>query len=224
MTESPASTLTITTLTYRSTNSSRCAPRLPGCSVTSPGTSASKPSNGSCTRPTTSSPAGNGSQLPAAAGRTLRPPTPQRPGPGGRQNHRRQTHRAVPLHPQRRALPNGAGLFHPPGRRPGRSPGPADRSPATKSTPPPCKPWPKSASTSPASSPNPGPTKSCKPPTSSSPWAAATPAPSSPANATKNWALPDPAGQSVDAVRPIRDDIEERVRRLLDELGITPVV
>ena len=37
------------------------------------------------------------------------------------------------------------------------------------------------------------------------------------------WVLPDPAGQSVDAVRPIRDDIEERVRRLLDELGITPV-
>ena len=31
-----------------------------------------------------------------------------------------------------------------------------------------------------------------------------------------------PAGQSVDAVRPIREDIEERVRRLLDELGITP--
>ena len=39
----------------------------------------------------------------------------------------------------------------------------------------------------------------------------------------ENWELPDPAGQSVDAVRPIRDDIEERVRRLLDELGITPV-
>jgi protein-tyrosine-phosphatase len=35
-----------------------------------------------------------------------------------------------------------------------------------------------------------------------------------------NWELPDPAGQSVDAVRPIRDDIEERVRRLLSELGI----
>ena len=32
----------------------------------------------------------------------------------------------------------------------------------------------------------------------------------------ENWELPDPAGQSVDAVRPIRDDIEERVRRLLD--------
>ena len=39
----------------------------------------------------------------------------------------------------------------------------------------------------------------------------------------ENWELPDPAGQSVDAVRPIRDDIEERVRRLLDELGIAPV-
>jgi len=38
----------------------------------------------------------------------------------------------------------------------------------------------------------------------------------------ENWELPDPAGQGIDAVRPIRDDIEERVRRLLDELGISP--
>ncbi len=36
----------------------------------------------------------------------------------------------------------------------------------------------------------------------------------------ENWELPDPAGQSVDAVRPIRDDIEQRVRRLLTELNI----
>jgi len=35
-----------------------------------------------------------------------------------------------------------------------------------------------------------------------------------------NWELPDPAGQDVDAVRPIRDDIEERVRRLLTELNV----
>ena len=34
----------------------------------------------------------------------------------------------------------------------------------------------------------------------------------------ENWELADPAGQSVDAVRPIRDSIERRVRRLLDEL------
>ncbi len=37
----------------------------------------------------------------------------------------------------------------------------------------------------------------------------------------ENWELPDPAGQSVDAVRPIRDDIEQRVRRLLTELNVT---
>ena|SRR5690349_25121382 len=38
----------------------------------------------------------------------------------------------------------------------------------------------------------------------------------------ENWELPDPAGQSVEAVRPIRDDIERRVRRLLAELGVQP--
>lgn len=38
----------------------------------------------------------------------------------------------------------------------------------------------------------------------------------------ENWDLPDPAGEAVDTVRPIRDEIEERVRRLLDELGIDP--
>jgi protein-tyrosine-phosphatase len=37
----------------------------------------------------------------------------------------------------------------------------------------------------------------------------------------ENWELPDPAGQSVEAVRPIRDEIEERVRRLLTDLGVT---
>ncbi len=36
----------------------------------------------------------------------------------------------------------------------------------------------------------------------------------------EEWVLPDPAGQDVDAIRPIRDDIEERVRRLLAELEV----
>lgn len=35
-----------------------------------------------------------------------------------------------------------------------------------------------------------------------------------------DWQLEDPAGQGVDAVRPIRDQIEQRVRGLLAELGI----
>jgi arsenate reductase (thioredoxin) len=33
-----------------------------------------------------------------------------------------------------------------------------------------------------------------------------------------DWALDDPAGKSVDAVRPIRDEIDRRVQQLLDEL------
>ena len=37
----------------------------------------------------------------------------------------------------------------------------------------------------------------------------------------ENWELPDPAGQSVDVIRPIRDQIEQRVRRLLSDLGVT---
>ena len=33
-----------------------------------------------------------------------------------------------------------------------------------------------------------------------------------------DWELADPAGQSVEAVRPIRDEIDRRVRQLVDEL------
>jgi arsenate reductase (thioredoxin) len=36
----------------------------------------------------------------------------------------------------------------------------------------------------------------------------------------EEWTLSDPAGQSLDAVRPIRDDIEEHVRRLLGDLNV----
>jgi protein-tyrosine-phosphatase len=38
----------------------------------------------------------------------------------------------------------------------------------------------------------------------------------------EDWTLPDPAGQPVDAVRPVRDEIEARVRGLLVSLGVTP--
>nr|WP_245675483.1 arsenate reductase ArsC [Micromonospora halophytica] len=37
----------------------------------------------------------------------------------------------------------------------------------------------------------------------------------------ENWDLDDPAGLDLAGVRPIRDEIERRVRRLLDELRIT---
>ena len=39
----------------------------------------------------------------------------------------------------------------------------------------------------------------------------------------EDWELADPAGQGVDAVRPIRDEIRQRVRTLLDELGVEAV-
>lgn len=37
-----------------------------------------------------------------------------------------------------------------------------------------------------------------------------------------DWELADPAGKTLDEVRPIRDDIEKRVRGLLLELGVDP--
>jgi arsenate reductase (thioredoxin) len=38
-----------------------------------------------------------------------------------------------------------------------------------------------------------------------------------------DWELEDPAGKGVDSVRPIRDDIEQRVRGLMAELGVEPL-
>jgi arsenate reductase len=38
----------------------------------------------------------------------------------------------------------------------------------------------------------------------------------------EDWKLDDPAGLDLDAVRPIRDDIERRVRTLLDSLANHP--
>jgi len=39
----------------------------------------------------------------------------------------------------------------------------------------------------------------------------------------QDWELDDPAGKDLDAVRPIRDAIERRVRALLAGLGVDPV-
>ena len=38
----------------------------------------------------------------------------------------------------------------------------------------------------------------------------------------EDWVLADPAGQGIEAVRPIRDNIRQRVETLLAELGINP--
>ena len=39
----------------------------------------------------------------------------------------------------------------------------------------------------------------------------------------EDWVLEDPAGQGVEAVRPIRDEIRARILTLLSELGVEPV-
>ena len=39
----------------------------------------------------------------------------------------------------------------------------------------------------------------------------------------EDWKLDDPAGQGIDAVRPIRDQIKGRILQLLEELGVEPV-
>ncbi len=39
----------------------------------------------------------------------------------------------------------------------------------------------------------------------------------------EDWKLEDPAGQGIESVRPIRDEIRERVLTLLHELGVEPV-
>ncbi|MDO5503526.1 MAG: arsenate reductase ArsC [Actinomycetia bacterium] len=39
----------------------------------------------------------------------------------------------------------------------------------------------------------------------------------------EDWVLQDPAGQGLNAVRPIRDEIRQRVLALLQDLGIDPV-
>jgi len=39
----------------------------------------------------------------------------------------------------------------------------------------------------------------------------------------EDWQLDDPAGQGIEAVRPIRDEIERRVRALVVSLGVEPV-
>ena len=37
-----------------------------------------------------------------------------------------------------------------------------------------------------------------------------------------DWELADPAGRPIEDVRPIRDEIERRVRDLMSDLGVTP--
>ena len=48
------------------------------------------------------------------------------------------------------------------------------------------------------------------------------PCPIYPGKRYEAWQLDDPAGQGVEGVRPIRDEIRERVLGLLESLGVPP--
>ena len=125
----------------------------------------------------------------------------------------------VSLRAQRGPVADGARLVQRTSRADARRRGRAARSPPTRSTRPRSRPWPKSASTSPRSSRSRGPTRSCAPPTSSSRWAAATRARSIPASVTRTGSSTTRPGKAR-AVRPIRDEIRERVAELLKSLAV----
>jgi len=48
------------------------------------------------------------------------------------------------------------------------------------------------------------------------------PCPLFPGKRYVDWELEDPSGKSVEEIRPIRDEIEQRVRALMTELGVAP--
>ncbi|OON81613.1 hypothetical protein B1H18_05445 [Streptomyces tsukubensis] len=49
-------------------------------------------------------------------------------------------------------------------------------------------------------------------------WRCAAPCPIFPGKKYLDWALADPAGQGIDAVRPIRDEIKTRIEALIAEI------
>ena len=158
---------------------------------------------------------GEADPLPAADGRAVRPPAADRPRAcrGTGQDD------GVPWCCSCASTTRGDPRWHwlrstTAGDR--RSSGPAGPSRARGGIAPRSKRW-RRASTTPASTPSHGRMRSCRLPTWSSPWDVATHARSFPANATRSGYSRTRPVSSVDAVRPIRDEIGDRVRRLLAE-------
>ncbi len=151
--------------------------------------------------------------------RTLRPPTPASPGQSRGQSPHRQTHRAVPVHPQRRSLADGVGILPSPrwdnavawsgGSEPGAEINPAAVEAMaevgidiTGEFP---KPWTEEILQAADVIITMGCGDAC---------------PLYPRRRYEEWALEDPAGLDVASIRPIREEIETRVRHPLAELYI----
>ena len=135
-----------------------------------------------------------------------------------RRSRHDQTRCPLPLYPQRRPIPDGHGLLQAPRRRSGASTR-AVPNPPPRSTPQPSRRWPKrhrhrdrtaqTLDTDMLEAADVVVTMGC-----------GDSCPVLPGRRYDEWVLPDPAGKSLDAVRPIRDEIEQRVRKLLAELGV----
>ena len=144
----------------------------------------------------------------------------QRPGQGRGPARRRQAHRAVPVRAQRRPLADGAGLLHSTSPATAPSPGPAAPNPAPRSTRPPIAAMAELGIDISGEFPKPWTDEIVRAADVVITMGCGDACPIFPGKRYEDWDLDDPAGQDVDAVRPIRDEIERRVRALLDELGV----
>ena len=122
----------------------------------------------------------------------------------------------VRLRPQRRPLPDGRRLPRRTTPATASSSAPPARPRPTTSTPRSSRPWPRSAST--CAPPAPTPRSSRRPRCEASDvvitMGCGDACPFFPGKRYEDWVLDDPAGQGVDAVRPIRDEIDRRVQAL----------
>ena len=93
------------------------------------------------------------------------------------------------------------------------------RSRPTRSTPPPSRPWPRSGIDIADQQPKLLTTEAVEVSDVVITMGCGDACPVFPGKRYLDWDLDDPAGKGVEAVRPIRDEIEVRVRRLLAELS-----
>ena len=122
-------------------------------------------------------------------------------------------HRPLRLRPQRRPLPDGRRLPAAPRRRPGRGALRRLRSPPTRSTRSPSRRWPRRASTSPREQPQGArPTDAVQESDVVVTMGCGDACPFFPGKRYEDWVLDDPAGQDIEAVRPIRDEIRRASR------------
>ena len=186
-------------------------PAAIACTASSTASSAPRPSSSSSPPATTSSPPTPDRHLPPAHGRTIRPPTPPRPRQG-----RRQDDDGLPtvlflcVHNAGRSQMALGWFNHLAGDRAVAWSGAP--SPARRSTPPPSLAMAEVGIDIAQEFPKPWTDEIVQAADVVITMGCGDACPLFPGKRYEDWELDDPAGQDVDAVRPIRDEIEQRVR------------